>query len=129
MNNYVVKILTHEELLSERKRLEALIDNQRNIIRHDFDELKIEFRKEIKPALEAAHFVRKIASPHDRRQTVMSAGASLLLDIVVKKLLSRSNILLQVLLPGIVKNYTMHFITKLTPALSQGKIQKRSGRN
>jgi hypothetical protein len=110
----VGRIQSYEDLQTERERLEMQIQNQKNIIRHDLDELKIEFKKEIKPALDAAQFIRKIATPENRRETIKQIGATLLIELAVRKMLQRSNLLLQVILPALTRSYTQHFIKKIS---------------
>jgi hypothetical protein len=106
-------ICTHEDLISERVRLETLIENQKNIIRHDFDELKSEFRKEIKPAIDTANFVKKFVKPETRNQTIVKVGVTLAVDLMLRRALRGSNIVVQVLIPRLLKNYTTHFFHML----------------
>jgi hypothetical protein len=111
MNNSLsAQIRSYEDLQSERERLEMQIANQKNIVRHDFDELKAEFRKEIKPALEAAQFVKRFTSRSQRSETLLQLGASLVADIAVKRMLHRSSFLLQLFLPGLAKKYASRFV-------------------
>jgi hypothetical protein len=114
------KIRTYEDLIAERVRLEGLIANQKNIIRHDLDELKAGFKKEIKPAVDAAEFVKKLVRPETRNETIITVGTQIAIDLVMRRLLKKSNVLVQVLLPRILKNYSSHFFKKPV-ALSQRK--------
>jgi hypothetical protein len=111
MNDSISKmnIKSYKTLIDEKERLERLIENQKNIIRHDLDELKAEFKKEIKPAIDAANFVKKIARPETRNTTLITASAGLALDLVLKRIFKGSNLLVQVLIPRLIKNYTTHF--------------------
>jgi hypothetical protein len=113
MNHNGKTISRYEDLVAERRRLEQLIDNQKNIIRHDLDELKLEFKKEIKPAVEAAAFVKKIARPETRNETLFKIGTGLLLDIFLKRVFRNSSAVVQVILPKIIKNYSTHVIHAL----------------
>ncbi|MBT1702418.1 hypothetical protein [Chryseosolibacter indicus] len=106
------KIIHYEDLLNERKRLEILIENQKNIIRHDLEELKNEFKKEIRPAVEAASFVKKIAKPETRNGTLLKAGASLAFDFALKRMFNKSNFVIQWIVPRLLKNYTSHILYK-----------------
>ena len=114
------KIKTYEDLIAERVRLEGLIVNQKNIIRHDLDELKAGFKKEIKPAVDAAAFVKKIVRPETRNETLITVGTQIAIDLVMRRLLRKSNVLVQVLLPRILKNYSSHIFNK-TGTVTQSK--------
>jgi hypothetical protein len=125
MNDFQSKIRTHEDLIAERIRLEGLIANQKNIIRHDLDELKAGFKKEIKPAVDAAEFVKKLVKPETRNETIITVGAQIAIDLIMRRLLRKSNVLVQVLLPRILKNYSSHFFKKPI-AVSQTKPRVES---
>src|SRR5687768_16677062 len=109
-SNELRPIETYQDLISEKARLERLIENQKNIIRHDLDELKAEFKKEIKPAIDAASFVKKLAKPETRNETLVTIGSNIALDLILKRALRGSNLLVQLILPKIIKNYTTHFL-------------------
>jgi len=112
MNKMLPDIQNYDELMAERTRLESLIDNQKNIIRHDLDELKAEFKKEIRPAIEAANVVKKFARPETRVNALVTTGSGLLIDLIFKKIFKNS-LVMQVLVPKILKNYTTHVIQRL----------------
>jgi hypothetical protein len=113
-NTAAVKpIMGFEDLLDEKKRLESLIENQKNIIRHDLEELKNEFKKEIRPAIEAATFIKKVAKPETRNQTIMSVGANLAVDFIIGRILGKSNFIVKLFLPKLIKNYSSHIFYKL----------------
>jgi hypothetical protein len=103
-------IVDFDGLLSEKKRLEELIQCQKNIIRHDFDELKNQFKKEIKPALDTASFVKRIARPETRMETLLMAGSGIAIDFAFKRLFGKSNFLIQMILPKLVKRYAKRFL-------------------
>jgi hypothetical protein len=110
MNNKTDIISTYQDLVLERARLETLIENQKNIIRHDFDELKSEFKREIKPAIDTANFVKKFVKPETRNQTIAKVGVTIALDLILRRAMRGSNVLAQVLIPRLLKNYTTHFL-------------------
>lgn len=105
-------ISSYEDLLSERKRLESLIDNQKNIIRHDFDELRAEFKREIRPATEAAGFIKKLMVPETRNQIFLKLGANVAIDLILAIAFGSSNVILRLLMPKLVKNYASHFLKR-----------------
>jgi hypothetical protein len=103
-------IINYHQLLAEKDHLERLIENQKNIIRHDLDELKMEFRKEIKPAIDAATFIKKFAKPQTRKQAIFTTGTGVILDLALRKILKGSNVLIQFLLPRLIRNYTSNIL-------------------
>jgi hypothetical protein len=119
MNDAGVNIETYEDLLAEKARLEVLIQRQKNIVRHDVDELRAEFKKEIRPVVETASFFKKMVAPEKRNQTILTTGASIAIDLAFTALLSKSNLVVRLLVPGIVKNYTSQLLKRLNPAKSK----------
>lgn len=127
MNEELRNITDHTQLLQERARLQALIENQKNIVRHDLDELKAEFKKEIKPAIDAASFVKKLAKPETRNETIVTIGSNIALDLILKRMLRGSNLLVQLILPKIIKNYTTHFLHSFKkPTIQNIKTMRES---
>lgn len=125
MNDHLpaIKIIKYEDLLDERKRLELLIENQKNIIRHDLEELKNEFKKEIRPAIDAATFVKKLTKPETRNETILKVGANLAFDIVLNSVFNKSNFLVKLIVPRLLKNYTSHILYKFQGnAKSNGRV-------
>jgi hypothetical protein len=105
-------IMTYEDLLQEKARLEVLIQNQKNIVRHDVDELRAEFRKEIKPVVDTAKFFKKVIVPSTRNQSLVNAGANAAIDIALTAFLGKSSFLVRAILPRIVKTYTSNFLQR-----------------
>jgi hypothetical protein len=114
MNKNLPEIRNHQELMAERAHLETLIENQKNIIRHDLDELKAEFKKEIRPAIDAANVVKKFARPETRTNAIIATGTGFLIDLVLKRAFRKSNIVVQLLIPRMLKNYTSHLIHRIS---------------
>jgi hypothetical protein len=113
-------ITNYDQLIDEKYRLERLIENQRNIIRHDLAELKNEFKKEIRPAIDAATFVRKFAQPLSRKQAIITTGTGIILDLVLRKVLKGSNVLIQFALPRLIKSYTRNVLVNAKKTTVQG---------
>lgn len=107
------RITSYEELQHERSRLEALIQHQKYVIRQDLDDLKNEIRREVRPALEAASFVKKLTTRETRNETVMHIGSAMLIDLLMRKLLSRSGIFIRLVVPAVMKNYSSHLLSGL----------------
>ena len=104
----VHRITSYEELQRERSRLEAQIKYQKHVISQDLEALKQELRQEARPALEAANFVKKITTRETRTETVMQLGSSMLVDLLLRRLFMRSNVLVRLIVPPLLKNYTSH---------------------
>ena len=104
------KITSYQDLQAERERLEEVIKVQKLRIRHDIDELKDEAKKEFKPVADAAEFVKKIASPATRNDTLLGIGTNLTLDVLIRRLFAKSSILVQMIIPTLLKNYSTHIL-------------------
>lgn len=107
------RITSHEELQRERNRLEALIKYQKHVIRQDLEALKQELRQEARPALEAASFVKKITTRETRNETILQIGSALLVDLVLRRLFARTHVLVQLVVPALLKNYASHLLFNL----------------
>jgi hypothetical protein len=125
MNNDdpVIAVRTYEDLLAEKQRIERLIEIQKNIVRHDLDELKAEFKKEIKPATDVASFIQKVGMPKTHEKTFLKLATNVAIDLVFKSVFGRSNLLLRIFVPKLLKNYTSHYLQRLK--LSGTKTPKR----
>lgn len=122
-NGNNLQVVTYGDLLQEKARLEALIENQKNIVRHDLDELKIEFKKEIKPAIDAASFIKKVAFPEKRKKTILNVGAGVAIDLIVGSIFPKSSFLLRLFIPKLLKKYTTYYLNNLSGSSSSKKIQ------
>jgi hypothetical protein len=119
MNKYIgPSITTYEDLKAERERLEKLIAYQKAIVRRDIEELKEELRNELKPALEAANTIKKFTSRDTRQETLLTLGTTALVDVAVRKLVQRSNLFIQLTVPGLVKNFSSRFVSNLVHKLT-----------
>jgi hypothetical protein len=103
-------IKKYEDLLEERKRLEENIKVQKMRIRHDIDELKAEAKMQFQPVADAAEFVKKLASPATRNDTLLGIGTNLTLEVLIRRLFAKSNLLIQIIVPTLLKNYSTHVL-------------------
>lgn len=124
-NGTNLQVVTYSDLLREKARLEALIENQKNIVRHDLDELKTEFKKEIKPAMDAASFIKKVALPEKRKKTMLHVGAGVAIDLIIGSIFPKSNFLLRLFIPKLLKKYTTYYLSTLSGLSSTKKIQSK----
>lgn len=128
MNNPLFRhtVASYEDLKSERFRLEELISHQKNIVRQDIDGLKEEIKEGLKPAVDAANFVKRMTTRETRNDTVLHIGSNLLLDVVIRKLFARSNLFVQLFVPTLVKNYSTHVLFNLMKNIAQKRQNGRS---
>jgi hypothetical protein len=104
------KINKYDDLTAERIRLEDAIKIQKMRIRHDMDELKIEARTQFQPVADAAEFVKKLASPATRNDTLLGIGTNLTLEVLIRRLFAKSNLFIQIIVPTLLKNYSSHVL-------------------
>jgi hypothetical protein len=110
------KISNYEALLAERQRLEVLLEQQKNQVRIDFENLKDEFQEKMRPAMEAASFVKNFSNP--RNDSALNVGANITIEYIIRKLFSK-NILLQFLVPTIFKNYSSQMLTNVIKSVGK----------
>ena len=101
-------IRTYEDLLKERHRLEVLLRSQKDIIRQDITELKMQ----LQPAVKAVSFLGKIFT-REKNNVLLAGGINHLIDLVFKKIvLSKSTWLTRLVIPFFIKNYSSHFVAE-----------------
>ena len=104
-------ISSYDDLCKERERLTELLKAQKVQIQNDIENLKDEF----KPVVNLSENVGKLLSREDGKDPLMTAGTNLTIDILVSKLFSKSNFLLKLILPAVLKNLSSHYIPKAVP--------------
>jgi hypothetical protein len=101
-------IRTYEDLLKERHRLEVLLRSQKDIIRQDITELKMQ----LQPAVKAVSFLGKIFT-REKNNVLLAGGINHLIDLLFKKIvLSKSSWLTRLVVPFFIKNYSSHFVAE-----------------
>lgn len=113
-------ISSYEDLCREKERLTEALKGQRAQIQKDIDELKNEFR----PIVSLSENVSKLLSRDDGKDPIVAAGTNIGIDILVAKLFSKSNFLLRLVLPAILKNLTSHILPEAPPMFRKPKIRK-----
>jgi hypothetical protein len=124
-------ISSYEDLCKEKERLTELLKAQKVQIQRDLENLKDEFR----PVVNLSDNVSKLLTREDGKDPLMTAGANVTIDILVAKLFSKSNFLLRLVLPAILKNLSSYYIPKVaavprrpslysTPSVEQTVVQK-----
>jgi hypothetical protein len=113
------KINTYDDLKAERTRIEDAIKIQKMRIRHDIDELKAEAKAQFQPVARAAEFVQKLASPATRNDTLLGIGTNLTLEVLIRRLFAKSNLLIQIIVPTLLKNYSTHALQNMLRNVQQ----------
>jgi hypothetical protein len=118
-----------EDLNAERTRLQNLIAQQKFLISRDIQDIREEVAEKLNPVVRTAGFVKTLTSPETRASSLFQIGSSVLLEVFVRRAFSKSNFLIQLVLPTIVKNYSSHLLFSLAKTLAQqravAKTRKR----
>jgi hypothetical protein len=112
MNN-TRPISSYDDLLTEKERLKEILKIQKVQINKDLDEIREEFR----PIVIASEMFGKLVKREDGKDALVTTGTNITIDLLISKLFSKSNFMLRLLLPVILKNLTSHFIPKKLPPL------------
>lgn len=99
-------IKTYEDLLAERQRLESLLQTQKQIIRDDIDEIKLE----LAPVKSAINFVGKLTT-QDHSNPLLNGTINTIIDLVVRKgILARAGWFTKFIVPFVMKNFSSHIV-------------------
>jgi hypothetical protein len=101
-------ISSYEDLRKEKERLTELLKAQKIQIHRDVDEIKIELR----PMLTLSENVSKLFNREDGKDPIVAAGTNIGIDILASKLLSKSNFVVRLILPSILKNISSYLLPK-----------------
>jgi|GEM_PF-4187981 hypothetical protein len=113
-------ISSYEDLCKEKERLTQLLKSQRAQIQRDIEELKDEF----KPVVSLSENVSKLLSREDGKDPLYAAGTNIGIDILVAKFFSKSNFLVKLVLPAILKNVSSHLLPDAPPSLRKPRFKK-----
>jgi hypothetical protein len=105
-------ISSYDDLCKEKERLAELLKAQKVQIQRDIDNIKDEFR----PVVNLSDNVSKFLSREDGKDPLVTAGTNITIDILVSRLFSKSNFLIKMILPVLLKNISSHYIPKAMPA-------------
>ena len=99
---------TYKELIEEKQKLEVLLKAQKELVRYDVQELKME----LQPFRDAASNIRKLLTK-DKTSLLLNFGSDAIINTVVKKiLLGRAGWLTRLAVPYFMKNYSSHFLSE-----------------
>ena len=100
------QIRTYDDLLEEKARLKMLFSAQRELVRQDINEIKLE----LMPVRKAISVIGKFAT-RDNRAQLITSFADTMIDIGLRKLIfSKAGFLTKLVLPFIMKNFSSHVI-------------------
>ena len=97
------RIQTYDDLVKRKKQLEVLLEAQKELIKYDFEEVKVQAKTALSGAGKA--FTR------DTSNMLLTSGANRLIDVVIKNvLLSRAGWVIRLVVPFFLKNFSSHYI-------------------
>lgn len=103
-------ISTYEELLNEEQLLLLKLQTEREIIKEDIRDIKLDIKEKFEPLSSVLSVVQKGVS-RDTGNWLMNTTVNKAIDLVVKKLiLGRAGWLTKLVVPFFLKNYSSHFI-------------------
>ncbi len=117
-------ITSYETLMEEQQRLKDKLQLQKLQIQKDISELK----QELQPVLKVASFVGKMAIPDATQNSAVQTGAGMTIEWIAKKILGKTNPVLGLILPTLIKNYSSHYIGKAVPLIKKLKDKITSKR-
>ncbi len=107
------RINNYSELVSERKRLEALLQAQRELIRADVQELKAE----LKPVQNAINMIGKLTK-RDTSNPLLTGASDLAIDLLIKRvLLAKAGWITRLVVPFFTKNLSSHVLADYKDAI------------
>lgn len=102
------RISNYEDLTREKVELELQLQLYKDKIRQDVRDIK----EELQPATHAMTFIGKLLKK-DHSNPIMTGGANMLIDLVVKRLiLSRASWITRLMVPFFLKNYSSHLLSE-----------------
>jgi hypothetical protein len=99
-------VQTYKELIDQKQKLEVLLHAQKELIRADVEELKLEVR----PLSGVAAQVKKFTT-RDKASLVLAVTSDAIATMLFKKILiARSGWLGKIVLPPLLKNFSSNFL-------------------
>jgi hypothetical protein len=114
------RIRTHDDLVKERQRLLALLQEQKAQIKVDVRELK----EELRPLSTLMSIVGKVTTRETRNDLLVSTGSSLAVDLLAGKVIAK-NPITRMFLPGVLKNVASHLLYNAKPFLQKLFAKKK----
>jgi hypothetical protein len=99
-------IRTYEELLEEKARLKLLLTAQKELVRQDIKEIKME----LAPVRSAISMVGKLTT-RENRYDILTIATDTIIDLVIRKMvLAKAGFLTKLAVPFFMKNFSSHVI-------------------
>jgi len=102
------KIESYQELVEQKQKLEALLYAQKQLIRADVEELKLQLR----PLSGVAAYVKKFTT-RDKTALLVSLSSDMLAQGLLKRVvLARSGWFMKTILPYFFRNFSSNFLNE-----------------
>ena len=99
-------IRTYEELLEEKARLKLLLTAQKELVRQDIKQIKME----LAPVRSAISMVGKLTTK-ENKYDIFTIAADTIIDLVVRRMvLAKAGFLTKLAVPFFMKNFSSHVI-------------------
>jgi|GEM_PF-284059 len=109
-------IRTYDDLLKEKARLTELLQAQKELVRADVEEIKLE----LQPVKNAISMIGRLTT-RDKSNPLLTSATESIIDLVVRKMiLSRSGWLTRIIVPFLMKNVSSHLVNKSQDAIFSG---------
>jgi hypothetical protein len=105
-----VAINNYNDLLEEKKRLQFLLDLQKERFSNNFRELKDELKEDLKPATTILNTVGKLTKKSERSKAVVNLALDYGGKILKNTLLKKVSWPLRIVIPFFAKNIASHLI-------------------
>jgi len=101
------KIENNEQLQAEKERMSNLLEERKNQISNDFDDLK----ENLKPVRQVTHAVGNMLS-NENKNNLVRMGVTLGVELILNKIiLKRAGWATKLIVPFIVRNVALNYIT------------------
>lgn len=126
MNDLFVekKISSYEELQTEKQKLQEHIVIQKLIIRNDLEEISEVLKIKAQPIARATNWIQQFTTRETRSNALIYSATNVMVDAITRKLFGRSNVLLQLVLPPLLKNISSHLVFSALRKNDQRKAAK-----
>jgi hypothetical protein len=109
------RITTYEDLMLEKHRLKLLLHAQKEQVREDIDDIKVQ----LAPVKSAISFIGKMTTK-DPGNPLINGTINTVIDLVVRKIfLARAGWFTKLVVPFFLKNYSSHLVDEKKDSIVQ----------